>query len=660
METFYITTPIYYVNDVPHIGHTYTTLAADTIARWKRLAGAEVFFLTGTDEHGINIERKAREAGVSPQEWCDRMAPRWQALWRRLHITNDDFIRTTEQRHIRVAQALFQKAYERGAIYKGTYEGWYCPSCEAFYPEGELLEGRLCPIHRRPTEWSAEENYLFRLSKYQDWILQKIEREPAFIQPETQRNEMLSFVRSGLRDLAVSRSTFTWGIPVPFDPSQVIYVWIEALINYVTAIGYLDNPERYQRFWPHAHHLIGRDILRFHAVIWPCFLQAVGLPSPAQVWAHGFWTVDGEKMSKTRGNFVDPITEISRLAEASGAAWDVAADAFRYTLLREVPFGQDGDYSHAALVHRFNADLANDFGNLLNRTLPLVERQWNGEIPASGPAEGPDHALRNVAAAVPAAADGLFGSFDFTRGLIEIWRLLGAANKYIDEAAPWAALKAGNRARAGAIVYNTLEALRIATVLLTPVLPSAAQQVWQQLGIDAPLAAQRLAEAAQWGGLRSGTRIRLGRPIFPRIEPRVGGAPVPAPTGPEGSHSAFHTGSGTPSEGGTSVNEITIDEFKKVDLRVGEILEAKPVAGADKLLELRVSLGKETRTLVAGIAPQYTPASLIGRKVVVVANLQPRRVRGVQSQGMLLAASDDDRVVLLGVDQDVPAGSQIS
>ncbi len=389
METFYVTTPIYYVNDVPHIGHTYTTLAADTIARWKRLAGADVFFLTGTDEHGVNIERKAREAGLSPQAWCDQIAPQWQALWKRLGISNDDFIRTTEPRHIRVAQDLFQRAYDRGAIYKGTYEGWYCPACEAFYAEDELVplpsaqetlfssaqttsDGKACPIHKRPVEWTAEENYLFRLSEYRDWILRKIEEEPEFIQPETQRNEMLSLVRGGLRDMAVSRLSVKWGIPVPFDPAQTIYVWVEALINYVTAIGYLDNPVRYRRFWPHVHHLVGKDINRFHSGIWPCFLQAVGLPAPKQVWAHGFWTVEGEKMSKTRGNFIDPIAEITRLAEASGAEWAVAADAFRYTLLREVPFGQDGDYSHGALVHRFNADLANDFGNLLNRTVPLV------------------------------------------------------------------------------------------------------------------------------------------------------------------------------------------------------------------------------------------------------------------------------------------------
>jgi len=452
MEPFYVTTPIYYVNDVPHIGHAYTTLAADTIARWKRLAGADVFFLTGTDEHGVNIERKAREDGVSPQEWTDRIAPRWVALWKRLGISNDDFIRTTEPRHIRVAQQLFQLAYERGAIDKGTYEGWYCPSCEAFYTEDELLEGRLCPIHKRPVEWTAEENYLFRLSRYQDWILHKIEREPEFIQPESQRNEMLSLIRGGLRDLAVSRLSVKWGIPVPFDPAQTIYVWIEALMNYLTAIGYLDHPERYRRFWPTVHHLVGRDINRFHSVIWPCFLEAVGLPSPRQVWAHGFWTVDGEKMSKTRGNFIDPIAEITRLAEASGAQWEVAADAFRYALLREVPFGQDGDYSHAALVHRFNADLANDFGNLLNRTLPLVARHFDGQIPAPGAPEGPDGGLRKAAEEVPAAAGARIGTFEFTRGLAEIWRLLGVANKYMDDAPPWSALKAGKPARPGAIL----------------------------------------------------------------------------------------------------------------------------------------------------------------------------------------------------------------
>jgi methionyl-tRNA synthetase len=661
METFYITTPIYYVNDVPHIGNAYTTLAADTIARWKRLSGADVYFLTGTDEHGINIERKAREAGVSPQEWCDRIAPQWQALWRRLRISNDDFIRTTEPRHIRVAQSLFQKAYDRGAIYKGKYEGWYCPSCEAFYPEGDLLPGRLCPIHKRPVEWTAEENYVFRLSDYQDYILAKIENEPDFIRPETQRNEMLSFVRSGLRDLAVSRSAFTWGVPVPFDPSQVIYVWIEALINYVTGIGYLDNPPRFEKFWPHAHHLMGRDILRFHSVIWPCFLKAVGLPAPAQVWAHGFWTVEGEKMSKTRGNFVDPVSEITRLAEASGAAWDVAADAFRYALLREVPFGQDGDYSHAALVHRFNADLANDFGNLLNRTLPLVERQFAGQVPAPGPAEGPDHVLREAARAAPEAVNALIGSFDFTRGLGEIWRFLGVANKYIDEAAPWASLKTGNRERAGAIVYNTLEALRIAAILLAPVLPAATQEVWTQLGITTPLSSQRLQDASRWGGLSAGTRVRVGRPIFPRIETRPAASAAPAaPPGKERTVSPSPAGGGASSKGGADMNNITIDEFKKVDLRVAEVLAAKPIAGTDKLLELRIKIGEETRTLVAGIAQEYAPASLVGRKIIVVANLAPRRLRGVESQGMLLAASNQDRAVLLTVDEDVPSGVPIT
>ncbi|HET8998381.1 MAG TPA: methionine--tRNA ligase [bacterium] len=673
METFYVTTPIYYVNDVPHIGHTYTTLAADTIARWKRLAGADVFFLTGTDEHGVNIERRAREAGVAPQVWVDQIAPQWQALWKRLGISNDDFIRTTEPRHIRVAQQLFQTAYDRGAIYKGTYEGWYCTSCEAFYTEDELLEGQLCPIHKRPVQWTAEENYLFRLSQYRDWILRKIEGEPEFIQPDTQRNEMLSLVRGGLRDLAVSRLSVKWGIPVPFDPQQIIYVWVEALINYVTTIGYLDDPARYRRFWPHVHHLVGRDITRFHAVIWPCFLEAVGLPSPKQVWAHGFWTVEGEKMSKTRGNFIDPIGEITRLAEESGAEWNVAADAFRYALLREVPFGQDGNYSHEALVHRFNADLANDFGNLLNRALPIVQRHFGGQIPAPGAPEGPDGALRKAAEEVPEAAGRRIGTFDFTRGLTEIWRFLGVANKYIDVAAPWAALKAGTTARGGAILYNTLEALRIATILLTPVLPSATQRVWEQLGIAAPLAAQRLADT-RWGGLPAGTPIRPGAPLFPRIEKTPALAPAARP--PEATEQAAllrrssrgHTpgraartsGPTTSSRGGTEMSEITIEEFNKIDLRIAEVLEAKRVAGADKLLELRIKVGETTRTLVAGIAQQYAPETLIGRKIVVVANLQPRRLRGVESQGMLLAANDGNRAILLAPDQDVPSGVRVS
>ncbi len=673
MERFYVTTPIYYVNDVPHIGHTYTTLAADTIARWKRLAGADVFFLTGTDEHGVNIERKAREAGLSPQEWVDQIAPQWQALWKRLGISNDDFIRTTEPRHIRVAQDLFQRAYDRGAIYKGTYEGWYCPACEAFYAEDELVplaggagDGWACPIHKRPVEWTAEENYLFRLSEYRDWILRKIEQEPEFIQPETQRNEMLSLVRGGLRDLAVSRLSVKWGIPVPFDPAQTIYVWVEALINYVTAIGYLDDPDRFGRFWPGVHHLVGKDINRFHSVIWPCFLQAVGLLAPKQVWAHGFWTVEGEKMSKTRGNFIDPIAEITRLAEASGAEWAVAADAFRYTLLREVPFGQDGDYSHGALVHRFNADLANDFGNLLNRTVPLVERHFGGQIPAPAPSEGPDGALQRAAVEVVAAADARIGTFDFTRGLAEIWRFLGAANKYIDEAAPWAALKAGNTARAGAILYNTLEAVRIATILLAPVLPAATQRVWDQLGIPTPLAAARLDDARKWGALPAGVRIRPGPPLFPRIE--TPSAPTPAGRasasrgagrGRDASRDTLIPANGA-ARGGTEMSEITIEEFKRIDLRVAEVLEAKRVAGTDKLLELRIKIGEGTRTLVAGIADEYAPERLVGRKIVVVANLQPRRLRGVESQGMLLAANDGDRAVLLAPDRDVPSGARVS
>jgi methionyl-tRNA synthetase len=699
VDPFYITTPIYYVNDVPHIGHTYTTLAADTIARWKRLAGADVFFITGTDEHGVNIERRAREAGVPPQEWVDEIAPKWQALWKRLGVSNDDFIRTTEPRHIRVAQQLFQRAYDRGAIYKGTYEGWYCPSCEAFYLEGELLPAPgadgapLCPIHKRAVQWTAEENYLFRLSAYRDWILAKIEREPQFLQPETQRNEMLSLLRAGLHDLAVSRLSVKWGIPVPFDPAQTIYVWVEALMNYVTAIGYLDNPDRFARFWPHAHHLIGRDITRFHAVIWPCFLEAVGLPSPEQVWAHGFWTVEGEKMSKTRGNFIDPVREITALAAASGAEWDVAADAFRYTLLREVPFGQDGDYSHAALVHRFNADLANDYGNLLNRTAPLVDRHFGGEVPAPGPAEGPDNALQQAAAEAAALADECIGRFDFTRGLAEIWRFLGAANKYIDEAAPWGAFRAGNLRRGGTICYNTLEALRIATILLSPVLPAAAQRVWERLGIRVPLARQSLADAGRWGGLPAGARLRAGAPLFPRIELRTPpvappgqerpGAAAPAaadlaPAGPApartgGGRSATPTegpaarerkigprAAARPARGGTDMSEITIDEFKKIDLRIAEVLEAKRVAGADKLLELRIKIGETARTLVAGIAEEYAPEALVGRKIVVVANLQPRRLRGVESQGMLLAANDGDRAVLLGPDRDVPSGARVS
>lgn len=665
MATYYITTPIYYVNDVPHIGHSYTTIAADVAARFKRLAGYNVFFLTGTDEHGVNIQRVAERHHVSPQEWCDRIAGEFKTLWRRLNISNDDFVRTTEPRHTKVVQEVFTRLYQTGDIYKGTYEGWYCAPCESYYAESELGPNKTCPIHKnRPVEWTSEESYLFRLSKYRDWLLEYIETHPHVLQPEAPRSEVLSLLRSGLKDIAVSRTTFTWGIPVPFDPKHVIYVWIDALTNYITAAGYLDDPEKFTRYWPADVHLVGKEIVRFHAVIWPIILHAAGIAVPKQTFAHGWLTFGGQKFSKSLGTVLDPYALAKEIAAESGAEVDVAVDAIRYFLLREIPFGSDGDFSKPALIHRFNSDLANDYGNLLNRTLPLVERHFASRVPARGPESGGDAGLRETAAAAAGRLDGLIDRLDFRAALEAIWEILGAANVYLDREAPWREFAAGNTERAGTILYNTLEAARIATVLLSPWLPSATERAWRQLGLDGSPAETRLAEAVRWGGLEAGTHVQPGRPIFPRIESKpaaksLAAAPTGQRRGPERPVAASKpAGDGDVTTRGNAV--ISIDEFKKIQLRIAEVLEAKPVAGADKLLELRIKIGDETRTLAAGIAQYYKPADLVGRKIVVVANLQPRKVRGVESQGMLLAASHGDQVILLTPEKDIPSGAPVS
>lgn len=651
-KRFYITTPIYYVNDVPHIGHAYTTIAADVAARFKRLAGYDVFFLTGTDEHGVNIERVAQQHGVSPQEWCDRVAAEFKKLWDFLNISNDDFIRTTEPRHEKVAAALFQRLYDTGDIYRGTYEGWYCTSCEQFYADAEQGPDRTCRIHvGKKLEWTSEDTYLFRLSKYQDWLLRDIEAHPERIEPSERRNEVVAFVRSGLKDLSVSRSTFTWGIPVPFDPRHVIYVWIDALTNYISALGYLDTPEKFRRYWPADIHLVGKEIARFHAVYWPILLHAAGIEVPRQTFAHGWLTFGGQRFSKSLGVVIDPAALSREVASESGAEVGVAVDALRYFLLREIPFGTDGDFNKPALLHRFNADLANDYGNLLNRTLPQLKRQFGGQVPARGPAAGQDGALQQVAREVVAALEPRIDRLDFKGALEQIWRLLGTANKYIDEEAPWQTVRT-DPARAGTVLYNTLEAVRIATILLTPWLPTATARVWDQLGITVPLANQRLADAARWGGLPSGTQVRPGAPIFPRIETKVAAAVRPEQS--RGTLTSAATG------GEQTVSTISIDEFKKIDIRVGEIRSATRVPGTEKLIEVQVDLGTEVRTVVAGLVPQYQPDDLVGKRIIIVANLEPRRMRGVASQGMLLAAEWDGQVALLTVEKNAPKGAKIS
>jgi len=648
---FYITTPIYYTNDVPHIGHAYTTIAADVAARFHRLAGDDVWFLTGTDEHGLTNLRSAERHGLTPQQWVDRIAGAFRGLWDFLNISYDDFIRTTEPRHQKVAAAIFQRLYDKGDIYLGTYEGWYCTSCETYYPESELGPNRTCPIHTgRPLEWTSEECYLFRLSRYQDWLLAYIDASPSSIEPETRRNEVVAFIRSGLRDLAVSRSTFDWGVRVPFDPRHVIYVWIDALTNYISALGYVDDPARFRRFWPADIHLVGQDIVRFHAVYWPIILHAAGIEVPRQTFAHGYLTFGGQRFSKSLGVILDPEVLSREVAAESGAEVDVAVDAVRYFLLREIPFGASGDFNKPALIGRFNADLANDYGNLLNRTLPLVVREFGGVLPAPGPDEGTDAALRTLARSVVDAAFEQLTRLNFSQALGEIWRLLGAANKYIDEEAPWTAIKRGRPDRAGTILYNTLEALRIVTILVSPVLPTAAQRAWGQLGIPQPLAAQRLDAARRWGVLPAGLTVRPGSPIFPRIDTRSKvAAAVVTPAAVAAAP-----------KGGNSMQEISIDEFRRLDIRVAQITTAERVPGTDKLVKLTVDIGDEVRTVVAGIATHYQAADLVGRRIVVLANLQPRKVRGVESRGMLLAATWGDDVAVLSVDGAAPTGAKIS
>ncbi len=507
-ETFYITTPIYYVNDVPHIGHAYTTIAADAIARYHRMKGQRVFFLTGTDEHGEKVHKSAVQQGVSPKELADRVVTRFQGLTPALHITNDDFIRTSEQRHYASVQNLFRKSLANGDIYLGTYEGWYCTPCESYWTDLQLAGGN-CPECRRPVERRKEPSYFFRLSSYQRPLLDYYQRNPAFIRPESRRNEVVSFVAGGLNDLSLSRTSLTWGIPVPDDPAHVIYVWYDALTNYITGVGYPDGGERYEAFWPADIHIVGKDILRFHAVFWPAFLLSAGLAPPLGVFAHGWWTVEGQKMSKSLGNVVDPYEMVRTYG----------ADAFRYFLLREVPFGLDGDFSRKALVQRINSELANDFGNLLNRSLGMLGKYFTGRVPPPGRPEEGERALKARAEEALRAVDGAMEELELHRALSAIWDLVKAANKYVDSTAPWTIAKdPAGRDRLGTVLYTVLEAARICVLLSAPFVPLAAQKMWEALCCEGAVEKAVLSDAGRWGGLSEGLTLARSAVVFPRIE----------------------------------------------------------------------------------------------------------------------------------------------
>jgi len=647
-EKFYITTPIYYVNARPHIGHAYTTIACDAIARRQRMLGCETYFLTGTDEHGQKIERAAQAAGKKPQQLTDEVSAEFRALWDRMGLTYDDYIRTTSDRHKRGVQALWRKIRDNGYIYKSHYTGQYCVFDELYVDAAG--PGAPCPECGRPTETVQEENYFFKLSAFQDKLLQLYTEQPDFIRPETRRNEVISFVKSGLRDLSISRSTFSWGIPVPDDPKHVIYVWLDALSNYITALGFgSDDTNLYEKFWPADVHMIGKEIVRFHCVYWPAFLMAAGLALPKGIVAHGWLLFEENKMSKSRGNIVRAETILDVLGN----------DALRYFLLREVVFGQDGSFSFDALVQRYNADLANGLGNLASRTLTMITRYFRGEVPYPSAAvahRGEDDAIAKATRAAIAGCHALFGQYQFSRALETAWGVVAAVDKYIVENEPWVLGEKQDeesKSRLATVLYTSAEALRIVTALAHPVIPDATAKIWSQLGLG-DIRKFALADL-QWGQLQFGTKLGAVDAVFPRADKSaIERMQKMEEQGRSAAPSAPATA--TPALDG----KISIDDFAKVELRVGQVKVAEKVKGADKLLRLEVDIGTEVRQLVAGIAEAYAPEALIGRKVVIVANLAPRKLRGLESNGMIVAASlEGGKPVLAAFLEDVPVGARL-